>query len=286
MKMKKITDALEPWVMKGRRPRIAFGLQAPNRAVVSSLRRAKQYAEIILVGPSSIARINGFKKDITTKPEARLARLLVDGQVQGIVRGTVDDFTTYEAYKALTGISEALQPGLMEDPYGRQFFLATCSNPEAWAKEDKLRIIIEEADLLRSWGVRERIAIMAAVRHETFGRKKKLKAGVQSVLNQTYTDAEWVARQLKRRGYKAKNWSIDLNPAVEQGCNIIMPVNGMVGNQLFRVMLICGGKLVSIPRLRVRHFYEDNSRTEKDFESHVKYLVARINLEREKLNAD
>ena len=51
----------------------------------------------------------------------------------------------------------------------------------------------------------------------------------------------------------------------------------MVGNQIFRVVLFCGGKVLSATRLGFSRPYEDNSRTEKDFEFHVKWLVALIN---------
>ena len=52
------------------------------------------------------------------------------------------------------------------------------------------------------------------------------------MLNKSYEDAEWIVAELQRGGYTTKNWAIDLNPAVEDGCNIMIPVNGLVGNQI------------------------------------------------------
>jgi predicted methyltransferase MtxX (methanogen marker protein 4) len=61
-------------------------------------------------------------------------------------------------------------------------------------------------------------------------------------------------------------------------CHIIVPQNGMVGNQIFRaVALLGGGKIVIAPRIGLAHCYEDNSRKERDYETHVKWLVAWIN---------
>ena len=85
------------------------------------------------------------------------------------------------------------------------------------------------------------------------------------------------SRQTNRKGYDAKNWSIDLNVAIEEGANLIIPANGMVGNQIFRTVLFCSGKSFGGPRLGLSRYYGDNSRTEKDFEPHIKFLAARIN---------
>jgi len=73
-----------------------------------------------------------------------------------------------------------------------------------------------------------------------------------------------------------------LNPAVEDGYNVICPVNGMVANQMFRVLLFCGGKVLAATRLGLSRLYEDNSRTEKDYEFHVKWLVALVNKRKNK----
>ena len=89
-------------------------------------------------------------------------------------------------------------------------------------------------------------------------------------------------KKLKQKGYTAKNMAIDLNPAIEEGYNVIIPTNGMVGNQIFRVLLFCGGKILSATRLGLSRMYEDNSRTEKDFEYHVKWITALINKRKSK----
>lgn len=271
----RLTDTLIPKKFT-RRVRIGFGLQAADPDVIRSLRSVHSIAEITLVGPRSLKPIRGFTVIATANPERRLAELLVHDEVAGIVRGTIDDFKTYGTYKQLTGIKASLQPTLLETPDGKQFFISTASNPEGWTRSEKLSDARDVANFLRNFGVRERIAVMAAVRHETFTHKKKITTGIQPVLNKTYTDANWVAGRLRRYGYRAENYSIDLDSAVRNGFNIIVPVNGLVANQVIRGMMLSGTKLISIPRLRTRHPYEDNTRSEKDFAWHVRSLVARI----------
>jgi hypothetical protein len=43
------------------------------------------------------------------------------------------------------------------------------------------------------------------------------------------------------------------------------------------VFFFCGGKIVMALRLGISRLWEDNSRTEKDYKSHVRGLVAMIN---------
>ncbi len=259
------------------RPHIAFGLASPDALILKSLKKAKKYADITLVGPKAISKIADFKTLIFENPEEKLATMLVKGQIEGIVRGTVDDFKTYETYQKLTGENNTSIPTLMKDPLGREFFLTPVSNPEGWSKEERLELAQNIAGFVKEWGIKPKIAVFTGERHETYPRKKRIKSGVVGILNKTYEDAEWIVKNLKKNGYDAKNWAIDLNPAVEAGCNLLVAVNGMIGNQILRVVLFCGGKILTCTRAGLSHPYEDNSRTEEDFEFHVKWLVAMIN---------
>ncbi|KKU13579.1 MAG: hypothetical protein UX17_C0013G0006 [Parcubacteria group bacterium GW2011_GWC2_45_7] len=256
---------------------IAFGLISPDKEILASLRSVKKYADITLVGPSAIKSVKGFKKVIAANPEERIASMLAHDEVQGVVRGTVDDFQTYAAYTRMTGEKETINPALVETPQGKMFFLSPCSNPEAWGKEDRLFIAENIAKFMKSWEMDPLVALYTGVRHETYKRRKKQVEGVTGILNKTYADAEWIVGKLAKKGYHAKNFSIELDTAVGEGYNIHIPVNGMVGNQIFRVILFCGGKILAAPRLGLSRCYEDNSRTEKDFAFHVKWLTAWIN---------
>ncbi len=274
--VKKTIDAM----LGGRNPRVAFGLAEPDKEILESLKRSKQYADITLVGPNTIADMQGFTKIIDTNPEERLAAMLAGDEVEGIVRGTIDDFKTYEAYLRLTGEKETVNPALMESPQGHIFFLSPASNPEGWEKEERLFIAENIARFAKGLSIEPRIAVYTGMRHATRERRKEIRKGVVGMLNKTYEDAEWIVAELTKKGFDAKNWSIDLNPAVEAGYNIHIPVNGMVGNQIFRVVLFCGGKILACPRLGLSRCYEDNSRTEKDYEFHIKWLAAWINSKR------
>lgn len=264
-------------LLKLRKPKIAFGLKESDEKIIESLKQCKNIADIILVGPESLKKVADFPIIVSRSPEKKLADLLVRGEVDGIIRGTVDDFKTYEAYQKLTNENYTILPGLVEDPMGRQFFISPASNPEGWEKEERLMLASEIGKFLNEWKLKPKIAIFSGERHETYPRKKDTRDGVTGVLNKTYEDAEWIVEQLTKQGYDAKHWSIDLNLAVEDGYNVLIPVNGLVGNQIFRVLLFCGGKIIASPRIGLSKPYEDNFRSEKDFEPHVRWLTAWIN---------
>lgn len=260
-----------------KRPRIAFGLKEPDKEILESLERSKKYADIILVGPEAIRDIKGFEVVTDSSPEEKIAQMLASSEVDGIVRGTIDDFKTFETYIKITGDSMAFEPGLLEDVRGHRFFLAPASNPEGWLKEERLEIAKSFAAFAKKWKIPSRIAVYAATRHETYKRKKNITEGIVGVMNTTYEDAEWIVSELQKEGIEAKNWSIDFDLAAQDGYTVHIPVNGMVGNQMFRMMLLSGGKMLIASRLGLSHPYEDNSRNEKDFDYHIKWLVALIN---------
>jgi len=267
-------------LVKINKPIIAFGLARPDKQIIESLKKASKYARIILVGPRLIKKHSNFDVIADKDPEKKLALLLAQDKVDGIVRGTLDSFKVYENYTKITGEKYTIMPALIEDSLGRIFFLEPISNPEGWSKEERLKIAKELANLVKEFGISPRIAVFSGEREGSYNQKKDTKDGVIGILNKTYEDAEWISKKIKQYGYNIKNYTIELNLAIEDNYNILIPVNGMVGNQLARIILSCGGRVMMIPRLGLSRCYEECSRTEKDFKNHVKWLVALINKKR------
>ncbi|MBU1203204.1 hypothetical protein KKH39_04160 [Patescibacteria group bacterium] len=264
-------------LLKLRHPKIAFGLDKPDELILTSLRKSHKYADINIVGPKKISSIKGFKLNISNNPEKKLVEMLVNGEVEGMVRGTIDDFKTYEVYRKLTGENTLANPVLMQLPNKNKIFIAFVSNPEAWTKEDRFSKALITANMMIGFNIKPRICVLSGVRHDTYKRKRNIKSGIVAKLNKTYSDAQWIVKKLNKERLIVKNWSIDSNIAIEEGYNLLIPPNGMVGNQMFRMILASGGKLLIGTKLGLSHYYEDNSRTEKDFEFHIKWLVAMIN---------
>jgi len=142
-------------------------------------------------------------------------------------------------------------------------------------KNDTIYVLFEMVrgiiEFMKEIGMTPKIGAITGAGYETYRRRKEIKTGVVGFLNKTYRQAQKVVAYFKKRGFEAKNYAIELGTAVEEGCNIIVPPCGMVGNQIFRALCrIGGGKVLIASRYGLPHVYEDNSRTEKDFEFHIK----------------
>lgn len=277
---KTLDDVINENLKKGK-AKIGFGLAKKDDEIIESLKRAKEFADIIIVGPKELGEIEGFECILVENPEEKLAQILYKEEVDGIVRGTVDDFKTFETYQKLVGeekTKEMKELSMLEDAFGRQFFVSEASNPGGWTKEEKIHNVEGIIEFMKELGMEPKIGTIAGTRHGTYERKKEVKTGVVGILNKTYEEAEIVANYFKEKGYDAKNYAIELNGAVEDSCNILVPPNGMVGNQWFRALcLIGGGKILIASRSNLPHVYEDNSRNEKEFEYHIKWAAAWAN---------
>lgn len=261
-----------------KKAKIAVGLNEYDKEIIESLYRSEQYASFVLVGTDKIKDIKDFSVVIDENPEQKIIDMLINEEVDGVLRGTIDDFKTLEAYIASTGKTYSEDsPVIMQDAAGHRFFLSPMSNTQGWEKEERLKIAHGLAIFAKEWGINVKIAILTGVRHGTYERKKDTKDGVVGTLNKTYEDAEWIVNKLKDSNLEVKNYSVDLDIAVKDGYTIIVPVNGMVGNQIFRAILLSGGKLLTATYFGLDHYIEDNSRNEKDLDFHIKWLVALIN---------
>jgi predicted methyltransferase MtxX (methanogen marker protein 4) len=266
------------------RPRIAIGLGSADAAVIESLTKSAIYADLTVVAPSGVGLLPGFSMFMSDNPEETLASMLVRGHVDGIVRGTLDDRTTLRAYLALTGETDTTCPALFEDPFGRQFFVCPSSNPDGWTKDQRFVEAKATAEFVSEWGLVPRIAVYTSIRKTSYAAVATEPSAVEEMQRATFDDADWIVGQLIALGYDARNWEIDLNEAVEDLCNIHVPVNGVVGNQICRTLMFCGGRMLTATRIGLSRPYEDNSKSERDFSVHIEWLAALIN--RRRVNQD
>lgn len=271
------------------KPDIGFGLKEPDSEILESLERGKKYANITLIGPKAIESIEGFKKVIDDNPEKKLANMIYNNEFEGIIRGTIDDFLTLETYQSLIGkelAAKEIELILLEDIKGRQFYLSECSNPRGWDRESKMHGVIGVVDYMKNeLCITPKVGFLTGIRHDTFTRRKENDEWPISYLKETYEDAQYGVEYFTKEQVEAKNYAIELSTALDEGCNIIVPPNGMVGNQIFRSLcLVGGGRIVAAQRANMPHPWEDNSRNEKDFEPHVKWLAAWINGKKMKQN--
>lgn len=275
------TTRVEDLLKRGR-PKIGFGLARIDEEILRSLEKSKRYAEIELVGPPEIhcrRTMRNFTVIADEEPEQKLAERLATDQVQGIIRGTLDDDRTTQAYEMRTHERYTSGPALLEDPSGRQFVMSPLDYDRGWTREERLTEARELIHFVNDWGVQPMVAVYAAVRE--IRAQQADSDQISHMLNKTYEDAEWIVSELSGdHDIQARNLTIELDRGVREGFNIHLLVNGLVGNQILRTFFFCGGRILGATRLGLSRAWEDNSRTEKDYLLHVRWLAATINKKR------
>jgi len=258
------------------KPKVGFGLAEYDPEIVDDLLACTDLADLVLVMPTIENRVPDFDCVFSEDPCKKLAEMLVGGVVDGVIRGTIDDQRTVDAYVKLTGETPGPEVSLLRMPNGEEFLLSPVSNVDGWSKESRLDSAISMADFARSFGVKPFCGISSGMRSETYGRRKNRPEAHHQSLSRTFEDANWIVDQLQSRSIPAKNIEVDINTAIIGGVNVVVPVNGMVGNQIARIILQCGGDILAVPRTGFSRPYEDNSRSEKKFRNHLLRLLSEI----------
>jgi len=255
--------------------KIGIGICRPIPETVESLKRASQYADLVVIG----AQVSGFENIVEADQDTasvKLIGLLRDGKVDGIVRGQVkDSFTLDEFYRQFgkepLPSNRKVCPGVLQkDEYC--FVTCTSSIYQGMTIEDKKfevdRVIrYMEEDL----GLIPKIGVMSSLRPTS-------KVGKYPLLDDIAKIDEQLAQYLRSRGYDTTEYYFEYETAVWNHSNLIVPAMGLVGNAWFKALLYLGGwNVLACPYLDLGVVYEDGTRNEKDFYWHIVHAVAMAN---------
>lgn len=258
----------------GTRPRIGISILRPITETIESLKRASDFAELVVVG----AKINGFENIVENDDEKAsqiLISLLKEGKVDGIVRGQVKDSYTLDEFHRQFGkeplpSNRKVAPGIMEKGE-YSFVVSTSSIYQGMTLEDKKyevdRIIKYMEDDL---GVAPKIGLMSSLRPTSHVGDFKLLDDV-AVINTN------LALYLRNKGFDVKEYYFEYETAVWEKSNLIIPSMGLVGNAWTKALLYLGEwEMISCPYLDLGVAYEDGTRNEKDFFNHILHCVAMV----------
>lgn len=260
------------------RQRIAIGILRPIPETIESLRKASKFADLVVVG----AKVDGFDNIVEPNDDESsriIIRLLKEGKVHGIVRGQVKDSFTLDEFHRQFG-KEPLPSNRKIAPMVLQkgeysFIASTSSIYQGMTLEDKVfeveRLIKYMRDDLH---LEPKIGIMSSLRPTSKVGKYKLLDDVAEINRQ-------LTEYLKVAGYDATEYYFEYETAVWNHCNLIVPAMGLVGNAWTKALLYLGGwQLLACPYLDLGVAYEDGTRNEKDFFSHIVHAVAMVNSEK------
>ena len=230
--------------------RIALGIDIVTPKLLHSAAKGLEFADVVLVGDSHAINKIGTELEVihSNKPAKTLVDLLVSGDVDGSVRGTLSANSTLSYLKQAFGMDKLFRVALLETPDGTPLFLAPVGIDEGATKEDKLEFIRRAAEHIRRFDVEPKIAVLSGGRFEDRGR--------DSYVDKTLDDAEYVTRKAQQEGYDVKHYGILIEDAVGEA-NFILAPDGVSGNLIFRTLvLVAGGYGYGAPVLMDKVFVD------------------------------
>lgn len=260
---------------KKQKRKIAITILRPIPETIKSLKKASQFADLVVIG----AKVDGFE-NIVEKNDDKASQILIsllkEKKVDGIVRGQVkDSFTLDEFYRqfgreSISSNRKICPIVLRKRDYA--LVVSTCSVYHALTFEDKIYEVERIIKYMKEdLGIEPKIAVMGILRPSS-------KRGKYKILDEITERCTNFCQHLIDEGYDVKEYYMEYETAVWEGCNLIVPSIGFVGNSWVKSLIYLGDwQVICCPYLDLRVVYEDGSRNEKDFYWHIIHAVAMAN---------
>ncbi len=237
--------------------RIGLGMGKISEKLIKSAEGAYEYAQVVLVGDESQIRATGTGLEIihSTEPSQTLVELLVNGEIDGAVRGNLSATKTLLVLKKSLGINKLYRVALLETVNGKPFFLAPIGIDEGNSIADKIELIKRGVEHIKRLGIDVKVGVLAGGRFEDIGRDEHV--------DRTLADAELVTKILWDIGINAKHYSILIEDAIAEA-NFIVAPDGISGNLIFRTLVFLGGGHGYGAPVLTEKVFVDTSRAKND----------------------
>lgn len=262
---------------KKQKRKIGIGICRPIPETIESLKKASEFADLIVVG----AKVAGFENIVEEDQEKAseiLVQLLKDKKIDGLVRGQVKDSYTLDLFHQIFGkeplpSNRKVCPAVMRKG-DYSFIVTTCSIYQGMTLEDKIYEVDRTIKYMKEdLGIEPKIGIMSSLRPTS-------KVGKYPSLDEVAKVNAELNKYLQDKGYNSKEYYFEYETAVWDNCNVIVPSMGLVGNAWLKALLYLGDwNLLSCPYLDLGVVWEDGSRNEKDYYWHIVHAVAMCNKE-------
>ncbi len=240
---------------KSNHARIGIGIGEISDKFLSSVQDACEYADVILVGDENQIHAAGLEIIHSGEASKKLVELLINGDIDGAVRGTLGATKTLSALKNALGMKKLYRAALMETANRIPFFLAPVGIDEGNSVEDKIELVKRGAEIMKHLGIDARVGILSGGRFEDRGR--------DNTVDRTLDEAEIVTQRLLDIDISATNYSILIEDAVREANFIIAP-DGISGNLIFRTLAYLGGGHGYGAPVLMDKVFVDTSRVKED----------------------
>ncbi len=189
---------------------------------------------------------------VTVESEDELVELLISGKVDAAMRGSLSASIIMSKLKKI-------YPELYRASYiefkGIKFLLAPVGIDEGENLSQKLRLAISGSKFLESEGVKPVIAVLSSGRPNDKGRNKRVDESMEA--------GEKLTSLIRQRSIDVKHYYALIEDAFNDGANFIIAPDGIVGNTIFRTLvLVAGAKSHGAVTLGMKEIYIDTSRSQ------------------------
>lgn len=255
---------------KQRRAKIGIGILYPMPEIIESLKKAQELVDVVIIG----TKVDGFECVEANKDniEETEIGLILSGAIEGLIRGQSDTYRFEDllAKKGNYDRSKVLAFMIIEDAFGRTYFTTSGSHGDGWRKRDKMFMVDEIIKAAEDFGLKPKIGFLTWVRPGSVGRN--------FYFDQTWEQAEDLVKYYTEKGYEANNYNIEIEKALDDGCNIIVFANGTSGNMHIRTLSYVANIMpLALPHIGIKENIVENSRNFKDYYNLVIYCAARAN---------
>ncbi len=263
-----LLEALRKSACASRR-RVAIGVVRVTPEFLAGLEDGAQFADIVAVG----ADVPGYESVCAESEPAigeALASLVASGRVDAVVRGQLYYTHYHESMNRQFGFSRDLMcPCLVQDLRENEWFLTPVVQHDDATVAGRCYLATQAARICEKLGVQPVIGVLAADNER----------GYLESVDESLDSAELIVKELKSRGYKQTRMFPLLIDKAACECNIVVPMDGTLGNFVLRALGYLGGaNVVGGFNLTPRFVSIDTSRLYDRFGRAIEAAAAMTNL--------
>ena len=189
---------------------------------------------------------------VTVKSEQKLVELLMNGEVDVAVRGSLSASVIMDKLRKTHPELYRVSCIELND---RKFLLGPVGLVEGSNLSDKLRLALFGSEFLKSHGITPSLAVITTGRPNDTARNKKI--------NEMIEEGKKLTIKINEHSIEAKHYYALIEEAISDGANLIIPYDGIFGNMIFRSMVLAAGaKSYGAVTLGMKEIFIDTSRSQ------------------------
>lgn len=217
-------------------------------------------SEIVYKSAES-AQKEGFAEVEVFKSAESLIEALKNGSIDAAVRGTLGAKDVLGQIKSDFSVKKVMRIAFLLFEGRRVVLLAPVGVDEGGSIEEKVEILNYACELLSKFGTDPKVGVLSGGRLEDFKRSPRV--------DNTLIQGEKLTSKAQDMGLQARHFGILLEEAVK-GSNLVIPLDGITGNLIFRSLHFFGGaKGMGAPVVNIPRTFIDTSRDKDDYSSAI-----------------